>query len=225
MDASRGKKSKDRPKRRYDSSRRQAQARQTRLQILEAARLLFTTQGYNGATIEAIAQGAGVAVETVYATFGNKPAILSSLVDISVMGDDQPLTMLERPEIHQVKEQADPQVQLRMFAHLIGQIMSRMAPLFEVMNAAAKTEHDIAALLERLLQERLEGMADFVASLSATAPLRDGLDKQRAAETVWALTSAEVYNLLTGVRSWSNKQYETWLSETLERLLLPDQPD
>jgi hypothetical protein len=37
----------------------------------------------------------------------------------------------------------------------IGQIMGRIAPLFDVMNAAAKTEPDIAALLERLLQERM----------------------------------------------------------------------
>ena len=42
-------------KRKYDSSRRKEQARQTRLQITETARTLFIERGYAGATIEAIA--------------------------------------------------------------------------------------------------------------------------------------------------------------------------
>ena len=75
-------------KRRYNSKRRQAQARETRRQITEAARMLFTERGYSGATIEAIAQEAGVATETVYAVFGNKRAILVHLVNISVGGDE-----------------------------------------------------------------------------------------------------------------------------------------
>jgi AcrR family transcriptional regulator len=42
------------PKREYDSSRRQAQAKETRRHILEAARKLFMERGYAGATAEAI---------------------------------------------------------------------------------------------------------------------------------------------------------------------------
>ena len=64
-------------KRKYDSSRRQAQARETRRLITEAARNLFFDRGYSGATIDAIAQTAGVAAETVYAIFGSKRKILA----------------------------------------------------------------------------------------------------------------------------------------------------
>lgn len=81
-------------KRTYNSSRRKEQARLTSRQIVGAARKLFIDRGYSGATIEAIAQEAGVAAETVYAAFGNKRAILSKLIDVSIVGDDESIPLL-----------------------------------------------------------------------------------------------------------------------------------
>jgi TetR/AcrR family transcriptional regulator of autoinduction and epiphytic fitness len=208
------------PKRRYDSSRRKQQARQTRRQILDAACQLFIERGYSGATIEAIAQAAGVATETVYASFGSKRAVLSRLVEISVGGDERPIPLLERPGPQAVRREPDQPRQIQMFASQIAEIMTRVAPIFAVMNAAAKTEPEIAELLDRLLAERLGGMTYFISTLSEHGGLRDGLDASTAAETVWALTSAEVFNLLTIERSWSNEQYAVWLTDTLTRLLL-----
>ena len=63
-------------KREYDSSRRQRQAAQTRADILQAARRLFSERGYAATTIEAIAAEAQVAEATVYAGFGSKRGIL-----------------------------------------------------------------------------------------------------------------------------------------------------
>ena len=212
----------EKTKRSYKSTRRQVQARQTRHQIVEAARRLFTERGYSGATISAIAEDAGVAVETVYAIFGNKKAILSHLVDVSVVGDDEQIPLLERPGPQAVKSEHDQHKQVQMFARDIGAIMARMAPLFEVMNIASKTEPEIADLLNRLLQERLQGMQFFVNALAGNVSLREGLNPGDAAETVWAITSAEIFSLLTVKRGWSGSQYEVWLANTLTRLLLPE---
>src|SRR5260370_16885943 len=63
-------------KRHYDSSRRQEQSAETRRRIIAAARELFIRRGYGQATIAQIAETAGLAVETVYATFRNKAALL-----------------------------------------------------------------------------------------------------------------------------------------------------
>jgi len=82
--------------RRYDSARRKEQARQTRAAILEAAQRLFAERGYASSTIEAIAAEAGVAVDTVYASFGSKRGVLSKLMDVRVGGDDQPVGVLDR---------------------------------------------------------------------------------------------------------------------------------
>ena len=93
------------PKRKYNSTRRQEQARETRRHVIEAARQLFIENGYAGATIDAIAREAGVAPETIFATFGSKRAILAAVIDVAVGGDDQPTPLLQRPEPQAVLQQ------------------------------------------------------------------------------------------------------------------------
>ena len=61
-------------KREYDSTSRKIAASVTRQTILEAAREIFVDKGYAATTMPAIAQAAGVALDTVYATVGKKPA-------------------------------------------------------------------------------------------------------------------------------------------------------
>ncbi len=209
------------PKRSYDSTRRQAQARQTRRQILDAARGVFAERGYAGATIEAIAQQAGVAPETVFAAFGNKRTLLASLIDISVGGDDQPIPLLQRPGPQSVLEEHDPYRQVQLFARDIAGILERVAPLFEIMRMAAKTEPEIAGLLKSLLEERRRNLGVFVQHLSAHARLRSGLDPAQATDIVWGVASPEVFSLMTVDRGWSRERFEGWLGDTLARLLLP----
>jgi AcrR family transcriptional regulator len=209
------------PKRKYDSSRRKEQARQTRLQVAEAARKLFFERGYAGATIEAIAEHAGVAKETIYATFKNKREILAFLLDISVGGDDLPIRIVDRPEQKAVLHDTDQRRQLDMFAQGIAEVMSRAAPVFEVTRIAAKTEPEIAHRMKHLYRERLENMATFVHHVAANGPLQDGLDEAHAAEIVWAITSAELFQLVNENLSWSKEKYSKWLAGILARLILP----
>ena len=49
-------------KRKYNSSWRKAQSRETQVQIAEAARKLFVKRGYAGTSIESIAKEAGALV-------------------------------------------------------------------------------------------------------------------------------------------------------------------
>ena len=209
------------PKRSYNSTRRRQQARETRRQILEAANLLFTEHGYSGATIETIAQEAGVAPETVYSIFGNKRTILAQVIDFAVGGDDEPIALMQRPEVQAVLRASDPVRQLQLFAEDISRILERVAPLFIVLRGAARTEPEIAELLDALLAERLRNLENFVHHLTTTSQLRSGLSDTEASETVWTLTSPEVFNLLTVDRGWTNPRYVNWLGETLVRLLLP----
>lgn len=210
----------NKPKRPYNSTRRRAQADQTRQQIVEAARKLFPVYGFAGTTMEAIAQEAGVAAETVFAIFGSKRAILVQLVNVAVGGDEQPIPLLQRPGPQGVLQETDPVLQIQRFARDITQIIERVAPVFQVLRAAARTEPDIADLLKTILDRRLQNLAVFVHHLAAHAPLRAGLDEPQAADMVWTLTSPEVFSLLTTDRGWSEDQYSSWLGSSLVRLLL-----
>jgi len=208
-------------KRKYNSSRRKAQSQETQTQIAEAARKLFIERGYLGTSIDSIAKEAGVAPETIYALFGNKKAILARVMDVSIVGDDNPIPLLAREQIREVELETVQTRQIEMFAKRIQMIMSRVARLFEVMRSAAKTEPESGVLLKKYLSGKMEGMSYFVDCLLANGPLRKDLSKLTATETLWTLTSAEVYNLLTIDRGWSADEYERWLSQTLIRLLLP----
>jgi hypothetical protein len=113
------------------------------------------------------------------------------------------------------------QIDVRLFAVDIAGILERVAPVFEIMRAAAKTEPDIAELLSKLHEERLQNLATVVQRLSAYSALREGLDDEQAAEIVWTITNPGVFSLLTVDRGWSRERYVHWLGDTLARLLLP----
>ena len=181
---------------------------------------MFIARGYAGTTMDAIAQEAGVAVETIYAAFGNKRAILSKLLDVSLVGDDVPVPLLAREGPQAVMRETNQRRQIELFANDIYEIMNRVAPVFDIMRVAAKTEPDISEMLQNILNARFQGMLTFVRALIKNGPLRAGLTPDQAAETVWTLTSAEVFTLLKTNRGWSEADYKQWLVDGLTRLLL-----
>jgi len=208
-------------RRRYTSSIRRDQAEETRRRILDAAHDLFLTHGYTTATIEAIANDAQVAVQTVYAGFGNKRGLLFALLERSIGGDDQPIGMLERPDPVRMREEPDQRRQLEMMARGIRRIMERAGPVFTVVRAAAVADPEIATRYERLQEERLRNMARVLEWVRERGPLREGITISQGADILWTLTSADVHSLLTIERGWPGDQYERWLADTLIASLLP----
>jgi len=209
-----------RPKRSYNSTRRRQQAEETRRVILDAAFNLFARRGYAETTIDAIAQAADVAPETVYAAFGNKPALLRNLLNIRLVGDLDPRPIFERPSIQSALAEMDASGLIGHFSIDMYQIMSRVSPVFAILRATAKTDEEINALLNNVVQLRLEGMKVFLHGLQRFEPLRAGLSLDRAAEIVFALSGAEMFDQLTGEFGWSEEQYISWLSESITRQIL-----
>ncbi len=208
-------------RRRYESPIRQEQARETRRRILEAARRQFLAHGYVAATIASIAQEAGVTAQTVYVAFGTKRAILASLMDVAIGGDDEPVGVLERPEPQRMRDEPEQRRQLEMMARGIRGILERAGPIFDVMRGAATADPEIAELYRRLQEERLRNMTRVVGWVAERGPLRAGLTTADGADIVWTLTGAEVHRLLTVDRGWTGERYERWLGDTLIAALLP----
>jgi len=212
------------PKRAYDSTRRQAQADETRRHILEAARKLFLERGYAGATAEAIAAEAGVALQTVYAIFKNKRKILVSLMNVSSpTGDEDHVPITERSGPQAVAREPDQRRQLQMFAEIVAYNLDQVAVIAKILVDAAKTEVEIDRILQKLSKQRLEHMTLAVRQIAAHGPFRENMAESSATDTVWTLTSPEVFLLLTQDRGWSKEQYAQWLGNILIRTLLPDQ--
>ena len=209
------------PKRVYDSELRKQQAGQTRIKILDAAQKLFAERGYAASTIEAIASGAGVAVDTVYATFGSKREVLKSLLDVRVGGDEAPIDLLDRPGPQAVRAERNQLSQLFTFAGAVSEIIERVRPVDDIIRGAAAVDADVAALRAKMQESRYHSMREFVSWVAANGPLRDGLNEEDAATILWTLTSPEVHGLLRAVRGWSAERYTAWLGESLTRILLP----
>jgi AcrR family transcriptional regulator len=203
----------------YRSDRRREQAEQTRERVLEAAAELLRERGYDGTSIAAVAERARVSEETVYARFRNKRTLLGELVQQAVRGrDPKPVPEQEGPRA--VAAATDQGEQLRLFADDVVLRLERAAPLVVVVGGAARGEPELAELLARLHAHRRQNLATLVDALAANGPLRVGA--KEAVETVWALTSPELHQLLVGVGGWSRRRYRDWLAASLAALLLPD---
>jgi AcrR family transcriptional regulator len=208
----------------YDSPHRREQARATRRAILDAARALFIERGYVATTIDAIAARATVSPETVYSTFGNKPSLLSELVDVSISGGDGALPILDQGWVLEMQAESDPRRRLRTLAANGRSILERRSALDEVVRGAAAADPEMAKLWERGKAQRFAGQRVLLEIVVGAAGLREGMDLATAAEILFAIGSPEVYRLLVVDRGWSGSRFESWYSDTLARLLL-DQAD
>lgn len=204
-------------KRTYNSTRRQQQAEETRTRVLDAAGEVFRERGYERASIAAIAAAAGVADETVYGHFKNKRTLLGELARRAVRGGDTRPVLAQRGARDVVAE-TDQRRQLKLFVADITPRLERAAPIIALVAAAAPGEPELAELLHRLHADRRKNLRVFVEALRENGPLP--LSPVAATDTVWALTSPELFTLLTGVRGWSSRRYSTWLADRLEALLL-----
>src|SRR6478735_4103462 len=114
------------PRRKYHSTRRALQAAQTRSDLLAAATRLFSTVGWAGTTISAIAADAGVSAETVYSTFGSKKTLLRAAMEAGVVGDDEPVPFVERDAYASFGE-GDLEARLQAAARVQADIHERSA--------------------------------------------------------------------------------------------------
>jgi AcrR family transcriptional regulator len=209
------------PRRRYDASRRQEQARRSRLAVLETARQLFLDHGYAATTMPAIAAAAGVSVQSVYKAFGNKAALLKSVFDVAIAGDDQPVSMPQRAALGRIRDEPDPRRKLRLYGEFVAEVSPRHVPIQLLARAAAATDPEAAGVWEQLQSERLAGMGLFAGALHQQGHLRPDVPMEEARDLLWTCNSPEVYELLVLQRGWTPRRYGSWVADTLIAAFLP----
>src|SRR6516162_5692004 len=107
-------------KRRYDATRRRQAAARTRMAILDAARELFTERGYTPTPMTAIAERAGVALDTVYASAGRKPDLARLLIETAISGTDQAIPAEQRDYVKAVRAAADADTKIAIYAAAVA---------------------------------------------------------------------------------------------------------
>jgi AcrR family transcriptional regulator len=116
----------------------------TRARILQTARLVFGREGFEGATIEAIADAAGVGLATVYRLFGDKDGVVAAFVD----------EMAPRRTAREFRATGDLRTDLEQFATRL-----------------LEGARDDAPLVRLMFIETLRG-SEYLAKVRALSPMR-----------------------------------------------------
>ncbi len=211
------------PRRNYDSSRRRAQARQTRETVLDAARSRFLQDGYASTTMAAVAADAGVSVETVYKSFANKAGLVKAVFDVAVVGDDEPIPLLQREAVAHIEAEPDPRKKLRAYGAHLAELAPRALPVQLVVREASTTDPAAKAVWDNIQTERLTGMTAFATHLHDAGHLRGDISIEHARDVLWVHNSVEIWDLLVNQRGWTNDRYAAWIGEQLISALL-DEP-
>jgi AcrR family transcriptional regulator len=197
---------KPKPTRRYTNTRRTAQAAQTRADVLAAAVECFDELGWGATTIAAIAERAGVAVETIYSGFGSKKRLLQQAVDVTVVGDAEPVAFWDRPEVRALGEGELRDRVARGLAIVAAQHARGARVIRAAVEAAAGDDEMEAWRAEKVESRRLD--------TSRTLELIFGTNINPVTiELLLALYSAETYLFLTEDSGWTAEEYQQHLVE------------
>jgi AcrR family transcriptional regulator len=207
-------------RRAYESPVRKEQAALTRRRILDAAEGLFVADGYARTTVKGIADAAGVAPDTIYATFGSKPRILTALIDLRLTSGADVANVWDRPEAQPLREEKVQRRQIELFSKDIAQVVARVRPVYDILVSAAAVDDEMRTIYEEMKEYRAANMRRVAGWIAANGPLR--VDEKRAAEIIWGIVSPELNKLMIDKAGWTQDEYAEWVNDTLSRTLLPD---
>ncbi len=204
--------------RRYDASRRKIAAAATRHSILVSAREVFLERGYVAATMPAIAERAGVALDTVYASVGPKPSLFRELIETAISGQDEAVPAEQREYVQTLRAEPKAPRKLEIYAAAVTAIQARLAPLVALVRDAAATDPQLARLWSEIADRRAANMRLLAENLASTGRLRVGIEE--AADVIWAMNSPEFFLLMTRDRGWPPDRFQAWVAATWKRILL-----
>ena len=215
----------------FQAPTRAERALATRRRMVKAAYQLFCRHGYLGTTINAVATEAGVAVPTVYYTFGTKAALLAESLGAAIVGFDrwrepppEPIDVVQMLPWHEwwaefaaAPTSADA---LDVFiSHGVG-ILQRVGPLVAAMHGASG-DADAAAVTATAEERRVDSYREAVRVIAGKpGGLRRGLSLTKATDIVVVLFSAELYQALAVGRGWPHSQCVHFFRLTLTAQLL-----
>jgi AcrR family transcriptional regulator len=196
-------------------NKRAEKARLTRQRIRNAAAELFIEHGYGATALQDVAERAGVAVQTIYFTFGTKRALLKELVDVAIAGDDEPVATMDRPWFRSALNVASAWEQLQLHVEGTRRILERVAPIIDVLRAAAAADRDLAGLWRQESDPRLTVQRAAARALVRKRGARPGVPAAQAADLLYGLLSPEFYLLFVRDRGWTSERWAYWVADTL----------
>ncbi len=206
-------------RRRYDTSGRRAGAEQTRLRMLGVARELFSTHGYAATSIADIARGAGVSVDTLYASVGRKPQLLLAVHDMELAGGGPPVGAEQRDYVKRIHAATTGAAKIATYAEALADVLPRTVPLLVALREAGIHDPECRKAYESIGERRAANMRSFAADLRSTGDARVDLDDDTIADIVWSMNGPDFY-LLMHSRGRTPAEYAALVRDIWTRTIL-----
>lgn len=195
-------------------SLRERHAIQTREAILEAAYALFVENGYAQTTIGQVAKAAGVSIQTIYSSVGNKGELIAQLVE------QMEVTSGARTAWAEVEASKDPREKLRIGLRVVRTFPEQYGDLLDLLADASSTAPELRGHIEAGQARHRGALAQLVKLIGREHGLKMGMTEARAGAIMAAITNRSVWQDLHEAHGWSYDEIEDWLAETLATLLL-----
>jgi AcrR family transcriptional regulator len=183
--------------------------------------MLFTRSGYPRTTMRHIAEAAGVSVETVYAQ-GTKQSLLLASVDRALAGETAGGPLIESAPVSEALGRTSASAVLHGFAEALADIAVRAAGLLVAFEDAAAADAATLELWTQTEQRRRQDYRRLVETVAALAPLREGLDLERATDGLWHTVSPRLAQRLLGL-GWTRDQVADWAAAIGTSMLIHPQ--
>ncbi len=204
----------------YVSPLRTAQAAATRRRVLEAAAELFARDGYAATSLAALAEAAGVSLETVKAN-GPKSSLILAAFDQAFtgeVGDADAAPIHERDIGSRVREASDAEF-LRAWVEFVTGANERISRLWIALLDASMGDAAVEKGLDALQERRRSDYRASVAEFRARGLAKRAVDDEQLAASLLFLGSPSGYVQLVLDAGWSLEQYRDWLVDTIERTI------
>ncbi|MCS5732249.1 TetR/AcrR family transcriptional regulator [Herbiconiux daphne] len=205
----------------YNSTLRAEQAASTRQRILDAAAACFARSGYAGTSLADIAGEAGVSVETVKLN-GPKRELLLGAFEQAFSGSESRETIAESEVGREIRAVADDEEFVAGYIHFVAEANRRTSGLWASFLSAASSDPLVRESLDDLLARRRVDFRAAVAELERRGLIDPAIDddrRQELADAMSFLVSPESHEQLVGQSGWSMQHYESWLRDTLGRVV------
>jgi len=174
-----------------------ARGRRTRAALLAATRVILEEQGFEGLTMGAVAEQAGVTRRAVYLHFSSRAELVGALFDFLAEAEGL-ADSLER-----VWRQPDALSSLDAWARHLASYHVRLLPVTRAIERVRHVDADAAAHHAHVVRAQRANCRRLVRLLERDGQLSPEWTPSAATDMLWALISSDIVEGLLTERAWS----------------------
>ena len=174
-----------------------ARGRRTRAALLAATRVILEEQGFEGLTMGAVAEQAGVTRRAVYLHFSSRAELVGALFDFLAQAEGL-ADSLER-----VWRQPDALSSLDAWARHLASYHVRLLPVTRAIERVRHVDADAAAHHAHVVRAQRANCRRLVRLLERDGQLSPEWTPSAATDMLWALISSDIVEGLLTERAWS----------------------